>query len=1778
MFTIHDIDLLDELYQSEDSIVFKGYEKLKNQNVIVKILKEDFPSTNLIAQFNGEYEITNRYDLQGIRRVLAKRKIQNKHILILEYIDGVTIAEYIKNKPIDLITFLKLAIRCAEILSEIHQAGIIHKDINPNNILVTTDNKIKIIDFGAATSIKKELQTNTNLYILEGTLPYISPEQTGRMNRSVDYRSDLYSLGVTFYEMLTGQLPFMYDDAIELVHSHIARYAKPAHEIRKEIPKVLSDIVAKLMEKNAENRYQSAYGLQMDLSSCLKQWQTKRSIVLDKLAANDVFNIFKIPEKLYGRQEEIHQLMSIFDRTTRGNKEMVLVAGKSGIGKTSLVNEIHKPMTESNAYFIKGKFEQFQRDLPYSAIIQAFNDLASQILAEPIERLQTWKDEILASLKENGQVLLDVLPKFELIIGKQALVIDLPPAERQNRFNHIFQSFIRDICKDSHPIILFIDDWQWADMASLNLLKLLMTDISNHSLLVIGAYRDNEVDDSHPFVHTVESIKKSGGIVQTITLDVLTKASVNQIVSDTLHTSSEEVDVLSNLIFQKTNGSPFFVNQFLNELYERNYLIFDSEQHCWIWDIEQIQSLDSTDNVVELLVNKIQRFKPYTQKALQLGACIGNNFPLKVLSYINDKNQLVTLNELKEAIEEGVIYATRGNINAVSDETIDANVYFKFLHDNVEQAAYSMISKTIREQTQLKIGRILQEKNTQEYIEEFLFDITNYFNAGKEFITEDYEKQQVINLNIRAAKKAKDAAAYKSALKYLEVAEELLGENLWNTHHNIAYHLYKEKGENYFLIGEFKLSDSYLKTAFENSNDVFEKVNVLQIKMMQLSAQGQFHEGVRTIIEAVGLLGEKMPQLDDKVGLQNATNDVIAYILKEMENRTIESIYDFPVVQDKSIRKILELLVVSLDIVIMGIPDLIALFSGQIVKLVLKHGLTEMVSFGFSFWGVVMAGGFKKYAEAYKFAELAFKIEQNKLPNKGIKAKLAALGGYSTAFEHHLRRCAEVEMEGYYAGLENGDMVYCCYCYAISTRFTVLLDLKEANEIWRKSIPFLKPLSFPSYCIASTSASFVKLLQSPLSKENPYTFEYEDFHEKIIIENDFEQVAPLIYALFKRYKTLTYLIYEEFELAMVEVYKRQPLIAALGGLDPIFKVDFHLSATLVIGELFHKASDNEKVAFLEIVEESIFEVGLLANVCEINFKGAFLACKAIKAFITNNIVEAMDNFEEAILATQKYEIPQHEAIITEAVARFYIHRQKNDIAKLYYQKAQYAYKIWGAEGKLAQLETQYPDYISKRTNKFFKTQSNNNQGFTRNISSNKNISEKTHQRGSSLLNLDISSVMKATQAISGEIKIDHLLSKMIEILIENAGAERGLLIQKDAQQQLIVNAEGFAEGKKGNVMQELPIEKCELPLSIIRYVERTQEILVLDEATKDRRFAYDLYIHQKQAKSIFCAPIMIQGKVIAILYLENNLSNFVFDEDNTQILSILSAQIAISLENASLYANLENKVEERTQELNLKNNELYEKNVRITDSVRYAMNIQAAILPLESEMSRLFPQHFIIYKPKDLVSGDFYWISEVEKYRFVSVIDCTGHGVPGAFMSMLGHSLLIQIVNENKKLLPSEILLGMHEGIGKSLKQSETDNKDGMDVCICRLEDYENQKTKVLFAGARRPLYYIINEELQEIKGNRYSIGGVLRTLERKYQDHEIIMPKESLIYLSSDGLADQANKKRDSFSMLRLRAFIAQNCHLEIAQQKDLLLSDWEFFRQETEQRDDVTLIGIRL
>ncbi|HLO49924.1 MAG TPA: serine/threonine-protein kinase PknK, partial [Kamptonema sp.] len=655
---ISEYQITTKIYESANSIVYRAILPKNNQPIILKVLKLDYPKLSELTKYKQEYEITRSLNLDGVIKAYGLQRYQNSLAIFLEDFGGDSLRAWIENEQLALEEILFIAVRIAEVLSSIHAANIIHKDINSSNIVYNQETRqLKIIDFGISTVLSQENQALGNPDYLEGTLAYISPEQTGRMNRSIDYRTDFYSLGITLYELLTGQLPFQTTDPMELVHCHIAQQATPPHLLVKKdrCPTAVANIVMKLLAKTAEERYQTAWGLKVDLENCLHQLQTSNQILEFPLATQDVSNKFQIPQKLYGREEKVDQLLSIFERVSQGTTEMILVSGYSGIGKSALVNEVHKPIVQQRGYFISGKFDQLKRNIPYASLIQAFQDLIRQLLTESETKLQNWKQQILEALDPNSQVIIDVIPEVELIIGKQPPVPELKPSESESRFNLVLQKFIDVFAKQEHPLVIFLDDLQWSDTASLKLIERLMTDSDSKYLLIIGAYRSNEVSPTHPLTITIETIQKTNAKVNSILLEPLNFNQVNQLIAETLICSLEKCGDLAELIDTKTNGNPFFINQLLQSLYAENLLSFNSTQYCWQWEIAAIKNVDITDNVVDLMVSKIEKLAHSTQTVLKLAACIGNQFNLDILSIVNSKSQAETSQELQVAIEEGLI-------------------------------------------------------------------------------------------------------------------------------------------------------------------------------------------------------------------------------------------------------------------------------------------------------------------------------------------------------------------------------------------------------------------------------------------------------------------------------------------------------------------------------------------------------------------------------------------------------------------------------------------------------------------------------------------------------------------------------------------------------------------------------------------------------------------------------------------------------------------------------------------------------------------------------------------------------------------------------------------------------------------------------------------------------------------------------------------------------------------------------------------------------------------
>ncbi|MGK7901433.1 MAG: AAA family ATPase, partial [Hormoscilla sp.] len=690
MIALPGYQTIAQIYESANSHLYRAIRSQDRQPVILKVLKQDYPTPGQLTRYKQEYSLVRGLNIPGVISAYDLQLVKNTLVMVLEDFGGESLQEIVRKRQFPLSEFLAIAIRITEILGDIHAAQIVHKDINPANIVFNpTTGELKIIDFGIATILSRSNTTLKNPAVLEGTLAYMSPEQTGRMNRSLDYRTDFYSLGATFYQLLTNQLPFAATDAMELVHCHIARQPLPPHALNLDIPPCVSDIVMKLLAKTAEERYQSAWGIKADLELCLDQLQTRGNISEFPLGTQDISDKFQIPQKLYGRDLEVETLLQAFDRISQGKTEMMLVAGYSGIGKSALVHELYKPITRKRGYLISGKFDQFQRNLPYSAVVSAFGELMRQLLAESETELNHWCSRILAAVGPNGQVIIDVIPEVELIIGTQPAVQELGPTETKNRFNLVFGNFIRVFCQQHHPFVIFLDDLQWADDATLKLLALMMTDTDTNSLLLIVTYRDNEVSPTHPLMMTLEEIAKQGAIVNQINLRPLNLEEITQLIADTLPGDRDRVIPLAELVVRKTAGNPFFVNEFLLTLHQENLLTFDLQQRTWQWDIQKIEAVGITDNVVELMISKLQKLPDRTQQVLRWAACVGNQFDLDRLAIVQEKSAAETYEALLPAIQLGLIQPT-SELETTDMMAVDAPlliVNYKFGHDRVQQAA-----------------------------------------------------------------------------------------------------------------------------------------------------------------------------------------------------------------------------------------------------------------------------------------------------------------------------------------------------------------------------------------------------------------------------------------------------------------------------------------------------------------------------------------------------------------------------------------------------------------------------------------------------------------------------------------------------------------------------------------------------------------------------------------------------------------------------------------------------------------------------------------------------------------------------------------------------------------------------------------------------------------------------------------------------------------------------------------------------------------------------------
>lgn len=1560
-----------EIYTNPHTVIYRGMQLDEQKPVILKTLTPTYPTPAQIAQLLHESEILKNLNLPGIVKFYKLEKYNHFPVLILEDFGGISLKEYLSNHQLELRKSLQIGIKLAETLGQLHERHIIHKDIKPSNIIVNSSTgDVKIADFAIASLLPDSNPAFHPPNLLEGTLAYMSPEQTGRMNRAIDYLSDFYSLGVTFYEMLCGELPFSAIDPMELVHCHIAKMPVSPYENRKhkllegrinqsqsdEIPQAISDIVMKLLEKNAEDRYQSAFGLLYDLEKCLAQLQTTGKISHITLGEQDRSSQLQIPQKLYGRETEVMMLLSTLDRIRRGNTEILFISGCAGLGKSWLVYKVYKSIVRENGYFVDSKLEQFNRDIPYAFLLQAFQELLRQILTETAAKVQVWRQKILNALGGNCQVIIEVIPEVELIVGPQPPVPDLGASESQNRFNLVFQKFIRVFTQKEHPLVIFLDDLQWVDSASLKLIQLLATNLESQYLLIIGAYREQEVDANHPIMLTAEAITKAGGTVRAIALSPLDINSVNQFVADTLNCAPEKSLNLAELLFKKTAGNPFFITQLLKSLYSKKLLQFKfapskqsiepAKPHLsdidlvvkkyqttgeWEWDIEQIQEIEITDNVVELMIDNIQKLSENTQELLKLAACIGNKFNLGILSKIGGKPLEFAATDLWEAIQSGLILpmnneyriaialaantAVRDQISTdFTDELFlpmaDAGgATYKFLHERVQQAAYALISESQKQETHLKIGRFLLQNAPSEQLEDHVFDTANHLNAAKEIILSELEKFQLCQLNLMAGRKAKASAAYELALKYLTAGIELLLPESWQTDYDLTLALYESAAEAAYLNTDFEQMEKWAEIVLQQGTNELDKIRVFEIIITACAMQTKLQEAIRIGREALKMLGINFPESPIPLHIQQALAKTAAYLT----GKKIEDLINLPVMTNP--RKLATMRVLSsmFSATFIVEPMLLPLIVCEQVNLSINYGNSTFSAFGYANYGAILKGIVRDIESGDRFGQLALNLI-DKLNALEFKSKTLNLVAFVLMHgKHHVKDTLPLLEEAYQSALENGDLEcvgysavnICQSLYFIGQELTqleqkmanynhLLFQLKQEtvlswNQIYRQTVLQLMG-NLASFDILLGEAYSEKKLLPLLLKANDRVGLQHFYLQKLILAYLFGDVKQALE-----------------NAAQAEVY--------LDGVAGFINVpEYHFYDALARLAAYPSGTKEEQDEHLFYATSNRKKLQKKALSAPMNLQHKCDLITAEKARVLGNIVRAMEYYDCAIAGAQENGYVQVQALASELAGAFYLSIGREKIAKTYLTEARYCYQRWGAKAKVAHLESKYSQLLTSAS-------------ISTNIETHKSTSSASTTSNSAAV-LDLTTAVKASQTLAGEIVLDKLLAKLMKIVIENAGGQRGFLILEKSG-KWVIEASGCVDFDRVVVMQSIPIDFVEedrevtlLAVSVVNYVARTQESIVLNDAAREGQFTRAPYIIAVQPKSILCTPLIHQGKLSGILYLENNLTAGAFTPDRLEILKLLSSQISISIENAQLYTNLqefnhnlEKLVQQRTSEL-----------------------------------------------------------------------------------------------------------------------------------------------------------------------------------------------------------------------------------------------------------------------
>jgi histidine kinase len=1478
--------ILTELHRSAERFLVKAFDETLNQVVLLKIMNPAGNPHLELAKLKREAALVLDYELEGVAKPRNVLQANGMAVMVIEDFGNCTLRELNRHFPLPIHTFLQIAAGITEVLKQLHQKGITPSFLHPDNILYNLgDHRVKILDLENASQLDNDAVGFMNYYQVSTALAYMAPEQSGRMNRSVDSRANLYALGAIFYEMLTGTTVFPNEDSLELIHAHMAVMPTPPSSIVPGIPEVLDQIVLKLLNKNAEDRYQSAGGLLIDLQYCLQTINTEGQIPAFPVARRDVSEKIIFPQKLYGRDRELQLLLNTFEAVRKGRFAILMVGGYSGIGKSVLIQELYKPITGCRGYFISGKYDQLKKNIPYSALIQALRRLIQQVLSEPEQRISDIRRRVLQNLEGYGHLIAEVIPELELLIGKQPALPELPVVEAQNRFRDFLSKFLCSFAGPEHPLTIFIDDLQWADSSTIQLMSRLADDAENQYIYLIGAYRDNEVSPSHPLIIALQEIREKGIQPEEIILSPLAPEYLNQFLADTLKTETDETRPLSDIVQQKTGANPFFVKAFITQLAEDGLIRIDRGQGRRQWDLQKIDRLAITENVVDLLAQRMERLPAPTRDLLKTAACLGSEFDLQALSEVTGELPHHIAKNLWEALYlHFILPLSEAYKTAEAPDMPEEirNVYYRFAHDRIQQAAYNAMEPEERLRLHLSIARLLYQAIPESELSERIFEIVNHYNNALELISDPKEKETVCLLNVRAAKRAKESVAYPIARNLYQTVIELFRPDSWENNYRETVDAYLDLAECEYLCGNYDAAENLYAYLQQQIKDPADLTRLFEINLQQFAQQGRNPEVLAlgaAVLKRYGVHYIAEPSL-----LQVFPKLIAAKI--QLVGKDVTGFVHAPKITNQEKAGAMQILMAIAATAYVYDSRSMLLLVIRMLQLSVRYGNAPESAFGYGLFGFIEGAALGNAKQCRKFSEMSMKLAAQ-YEDPIMRGKVGFLKAFANQHWYEPIRDAFPLLRDAYKTLANsGSYIFASYTLMTISSKELYLGL-PLQKCYGNVIDYGH---FTERVGETYSTNLLLTLRRYISAlTGIYHEHYKDadfsLNEDVFIRYLTEKRLFMALAWHYVYGMMQHWMLGE--LTQAEAYRRKAGLVDDAAPTTMAQIEYYFYSLLLDVDRFAGSSPVKKAVRYVAIRRALAKLKKWANDCPANFAARYhLADAAWKAAIHHPRTPGA--FALAMDLAQKEDNLCLQAVALELLGRYQLRSGKEEDAGVNLHAAAATYKEWGALLKVQQLQRQY--------SRFFKRGAS-----------------MTRQTTSDAI--DLQTVLRASQAISGEIVLNKLLEQLLVILMENVGAQRGFLIL-NLGNALTIEAEQASGDQPPLVLQSEPVETTDkLSQSIINFVFRTGESILIDDAQNDDRFRTDNYLQQNGVRSVLCVPVRYKNTIRAIAYFENNLAPGTFTENRFYLVTTLASQAAISIENALLYANLEKMVAERTREL-----------------------------------------------------------------------------------------------------------------------------------------------------------------------------------------------------------------------------------------------------------------------